>query len=57
MVADLLLAVAVLHDVRTEKRVHPAYFLALAVFALVNVGVFWAFGSPVWMAVAKALTA
>jgi hypothetical protein len=55
--ADLLLAIAILHDVRTMKRVHPAYLAAAAIFAVVNVGVFWAFGSPAWTAFARGLTA
>ncbi|MBV9993830.1 MAG: hypothetical protein JO127_01330 [Caulobacteraceae bacterium] len=55
-VADLLLAIAIAYDFTKNKRVHPAYYAAAGVFAVVNVGVFWAFGSPAWMSFAKALT-
>jgi hypothetical protein len=55
--ADLLLIVAMGRDVRLRKGVHPAYVLAAAVYAVINVGVFWAFESPeAWMSFAKAIT-
>ncbi|MBV9511373.1 MAG: hypothetical protein JO303_13935 [Caulobacteraceae bacterium] len=54
--ADLLLAVAIAYDFQRHKRVHPAYMLAASIFAVVNVGVFWAFGSPAWMSFARMIT-
>jgi hypothetical protein len=56
-VSDLLLLIAIVHDFAGRKRVHPAYGVAAAVFALVNIGVLWAFGSPAWLEFAKQLTA
>lgn len=56
VVTVLLLAVAVGYDYRVRKRVHPAYWVAAAVVISSYAGVMWAFGSPVWMAFAKAIT-
>lgn len=52
-----LLAVAMIHDFRTARRIHPAYHLAATVFVAVNVLVVWAFTSPAWLDLARALTA
>jgi hypothetical protein len=55
-VSDVLLVVAIAYDYANARRVHPAYLLAAAIFAEVNVGVFWAIGSPAWMTFAEAIT-
>lgn len=57
VVAYALLAVAMLHDYRTGRRIHPAYHLAAVVFVASHVAVSWAFGSEAWLSLAKALTA
>jgi len=54
--AELLLAVAMAYDLLTAKRIHPAYWYAAAIFAVVHVAIAWAFGSPAWMAFAQAIT-
>jgi hypothetical protein len=54
--ADLLLAIAIVYDVVQGKRIHAAYYVAASIFAVVNAGVFWAFGSPAWMSIAKMIT-
>jgi len=55
-VADLLLAAAIAYDYSRSKRLHPAYLAAAAIFAVTNIGVFWAFASPLWTSLAKAIT-
>jgi hypothetical protein len=56
-IADLLLLIAMGRDVRLRKGVHPAYVLATAVYAVINVGVLWAFTSPeAWMSFARSIT-
>ena len=57
VVGYALLAAAMLYDLRTSKRIHPAYHLAATVFVAVNALVVWAFTSPAWMTFAKAITA
>jgi hypothetical protein len=54
--AELLLAIALFHDWRTERRIHPAYVVAVVVFAAIHVGVAWGFSSPTWLAFAHAIT-
>lgn len=56
LVTELLLAVAVCYDYRVHKHVHPAYWVAAAVVIVAHFGVMWAFGSTVWMALAKTIT-
>jgi len=56
VVTELLLAVAVWYDYRVHKRVHPAYWVAAAVVIAAHYGVMWAFGSPTWITLAKAIT-
>jgi hypothetical protein len=57
LVAEALLAVAMLHDYRSHGRVHRAYWLAAVVFVAVHAGVTWAFTSPaLWMDFAHAIT-
>jgi hypothetical protein len=55
VVTYLLLAVAVWYDHRAHKRVHPAYWVAAAAVVASHAGVMWAFGSPTWLAFAKAI--
>ncbi len=55
VVSWLLLGAAVARDIVTTKRIHPAYHAAIAVFLVVNVGVYWAFGSPAWMGFARSI--
>jgi hypothetical protein len=55
-VAELLLVAAMVHDYRTDKRVHPAYWFSAIVMLTVHVAVYWAYGSPTWMAFATAIT-
>jgi len=57
VVAELLLAVSIVHDLRSHKQVHRAYLYAAGVFAVFHAGVTWAFGSPLWLDFANALTA
>jgi hypothetical protein len=58
IVAELLLAAAMVYDWRRHGQVHRAYWLAVAVFALTHIGVTWAFGGPaLWMDFARAVTA
>jgi hypothetical protein len=54
--AEVLLAVAIAYDYLTMKRVHPAYWYAAAVFAVVHLGVVWAFASPTWLEFATFIT-
>jgi uncharacterized membrane protein YozB (DUF420 family) len=54
--AEFLLVVAMAYDYMTAKRVHPAYWYALGVLAVVHIGVVWAFASPAWLAFAEFLT-
>jgi uncharacterized membrane protein YozB (DUF420 family) len=55
-VAELLLVAAMVHDYRTNKRVHPAYWFSAIVMLTVQLSVYWAYGSPAWMTFAKAIT-
>jgi hypothetical protein len=55
-IVELLLAVGVIYDYRVHGRVHPAWWFALVLAAVLHVGVWWAFSSPVWLAFAQALT-
>ena len=57
VVAELLLAVAMFYDYRRHGQVHRAYWVAVSVFAVMHVGVTWAFTSPVWLGFAKMITA
>jgi hypothetical protein len=56
VVAELLLAAAMIYDYRTHKSVHRAYWAAAAFFITLHIAVTWAFTSPVWLAFAKAIT-
>ena len=56
VVTDALLVLAMIHDQLKDKRIHPAYLAAAAVFVITNVAVIWAFGSPAWMSFAEAIT-
>lgn len=57
LVTELLLAVAIWHDYRVHKHVHRTYLIAAGIFAVVHLGVMWAFRSPAaWMAFAHAIT-
>lgn len=53
VVAELLLAVAMIYDYRSHKSVHRAYWMAAAMFITLHVAVTWAFTSPVWLAFAR----
>jgi uncharacterized membrane protein YozB (DUF420 family) len=55
--AEALLAAAIAYDYVTAKRVHPAYWYAVVIFAVVHIAVAWAFSSPAWFAFAQAITA
>jgi len=57
VVAELLLAVSIVHDLRSHRQIHRAYLYAAGVFAVFHAGVTWAFGSPLWLDFANALTA
>jgi hypothetical protein len=58
IVAELLLAAAMVYDWRRHGQVHRAYWIAVAVFALTHIGVTWAFGGPaLWTDFARAVTA
>ena len=58
IVAELLLAIAMAHDWRQHGQVHRAYWIAVAVFAVMHIGVTWAFSSPnVWLVFARSITA
>lgn len=52
-VAEALLALAMIYDYSKRRRVHPAYWFAATVFVVLHLGVWWAFSSPTWFAVAK----
>jgi hypothetical protein len=56
VVTELLLVVAILYDLRVHKHVHRAYLIAAGIFVFAHLGVLWAFGSPAWMAFARAIT-
>ncbi len=53
---NLLLAIAMLHDWWSDKRVHPAYWVAAGVTVAAQIAVVWAFSSETWLAFAKAIT-
>jgi hypothetical protein len=55
-VADVLLLIAMGYDYLNARRVHLAYWYALAVLIVVQILVAWAFASPTWLIIAKALT-
>jgi hypothetical protein len=55
-VADVLLLIAMGYDYLNARRVHPAYWYALAVLIVVQILVAWAFANPTWLIIAKALT-
>ncbi|HEV2700758.1 MAG TPA: hypothetical protein VGV09_03945 [Steroidobacteraceae bacterium] len=55
IVTYVLLAVVIGYDHRAHKRVHPAYWVAAAAVVVCHAGVMWAFGSPTWLAFAKAI--
>ncbi len=56
VVVELLLAVAIAHDFRVHKRVHPAYWWAAGALAVIHVSLLWAFSSPDWLAFARWIT-
>jgi hypothetical protein len=56
LVADVLLLIAAAYDYRSMRRVHPAYVYALAILIVTHALVAWAFVSPTWLALARALT-
>ncbi len=57
VVTELLLAAAMWYDYRIHRRVHPAYWVAVAVFVVAHLSVIWAFGAPAaWMTFARAIT-
>jgi hypothetical protein len=49
---ELLLAIAIAYDAWRHRRLHPAYVFAAAVYALTHLGIWWAYGSPAWLAFA-----
>lgn len=53
--AEVLLAVAIAYDHRKHKRIHPAYVLAVCLFALLHPGVVRGFQSPAWLMIAEPL--
>lgn len=55
-VMEILLASAIGYDLLKYRRVHPAYWASAAIFAIFHASVVWAFGSPVWLAFANAIT-
>jgi len=55
-VAELLLVVAMAHDYRVNRRIHPANWTGACALVAAHVGVAWAFASPVWLAFATAIT-
>ena len=56
VVTELLLAVSIFYDWQTNRRIHPAYWIAAAVIVATHVGVVWAYSSPTWLAFARAIT-
>lgn len=57
LVSDVLLFVAMGYDYANTRRIHPAYWYALASLIVVQILVGWAFNSPTWLSFAQALTA
>ena len=57
VVAELLLAIAILHDYRSHRHIHRAYLAAVGVFAVFHIAVTWGFASPAWFNFASALVA
>ncbi len=55
-VAELLLLAAIVYDHRTNKRVHPAYWVSVIVMLTVHLSVEWAYTSPTWLAFAATIT-
>ena len=55
-VAELLLVAALIYDYRTNKRVHPAYWVSVIVMLTVHLSVGWAYTSPTWLAFAATIT-
>jgi hypothetical protein len=55
IVMELLLAVAMVYDFRKYGRVHPAYWSAAVLYAIMHIAVYWAFASPVWLAFANSI--
>lgn len=56
IVAELLLVAAMIHDYRTSRRVHLAYWFSAFVFVAVHLSVIWAFTSSTWLAFATVIT-
>jgi hypothetical protein len=57
IVMEVLLAIAILYDMRSHGRIHRAYYYAVGVIAVFHLSVLWAFSSPTWLAFAGTLTA
>jgi hypothetical protein len=55
-VTEGLVLVAIGYDWWKNKRVHPAYWVVVAVVVGVHIGVAWAFSSSTWLAFARAIT-
>lgn len=56
VLAELLLAISMIYDFRSHKRIHRAYWVAAVIFATFHVAVTWAFVSPSWLALARSIT-
>ena len=51
-IADFLLIVAIAYDLRSRRRMHPAYIAAALVFVGMQAGIIWAFSSSGWLPIA-----
>lgn len=56
VVMEALLVVAIAYDYWAKGRVHPAYWVAAGLMAVLHLGVVWGFSSPTWLAFARAIT-
>jgi uncharacterized membrane protein YozB (DUF420 family) len=55
-VSEILLAIAMVYDQTTAKRIHPAYWYGAGVLVVTHLAVTWAFYSPAWLSFARAIT-
>jgi hypothetical protein len=55
-IVEALMAIGAVYDYRVHGRVHPAWWFALLLAAILHAGIWWAFSSPAWLAFAKFVT-
>ena len=53
---EILIALAMAYDYSARRHVHPAYWFALSLAAVLHLGVYWAFSSPAWLGFARMIT-